>query len=121
MKISEMNNEKAADALIRITTPIGNIFADEETTKMFEQIKVIGEGAPLQELGKIIPKAVTLLLKTHKKDVYEIVGALTFKSVSEVAKMNFVETINVVKDSYDEVLHSFFTSSVKQTNESEEK
>ena len=106
-----MNNEQATEALIRITTPISHIFDDEETAKTFDSFRALGEGTTLQDIGKILPRLVTLLLKTHKYDMYEIIGALTFKSVEDVGKMNFVETINIFRESYDEVLQSFFTSS----------
>ena len=108
MKISEMNNEQATEALVRIATPVGNICDDEKTVAMFEQFKRFGEETSLQEIGRMIPQITTLLLKSHKEDIYEIVGALTFKTVKQVAGMNFMETVQVIKESYDEVLHNFF-------------
>lgn len=121
MKISEMNNEQAADALIRLSEPFGNICEDEETVKLFDMFNEMGDKPFIQTFGKMIPQIVGLLLKTHKDDLYEIVGALTFKSRAEVAKMNFVETIKTVRESYDEVLHGFFTSSAEQMKKGEEK
>ena len=73
----------------------------------------------IHTIGRMIPQIVSYLFKTHKEDLYEIVGALTFKKAAEVASMNFLETIRIVKDSYDEVLHDFFTSSVKQIKKTE--
>ena len=117
MKISEMTNEQAADALIRLSVPFGNICDDEEALKMLDEYKAMGEMPMIQTFGKLLPKFISYALKSHKDDLYEIIGALTFQTKEKVAKMNFVETIRVVRESYDEVLHSFFTSSVKPTNE----
>ena len=121
MKLSEMTNEQAATALIRITTPLGNICEDEKTLEMIQEYNGSSEVPNIQKFGKIIPKAVTHLLKTHKDDLYEIIGALLLKTKKEVSQMNLFETIAAVKDSYDEVLVNFFTSSVKETKNSEEK
>lgn len=114
MKISEMTNDQAADALIRISEPFGVLCEDEALLEMINDYNA-GQDKPfIQTIGKLIPKLVAYLLKSHKGDLYEIVGALTFKTKAEVAGMNFVETVNAVKDSYDEVLKSFFTSSIKK-------
>ena len=114
MKISEMTNEQAADALIRLSVPFGNICDDEKMVGMIDEFNRMKNIPVIQTVGKIIPKVVTYALKEHKEDVYEIVGALTMKTMAQVAEMNFIETIKVFKDSYDEVLQGFFTSSTEQ-------
>lgn len=119
MKISEMTNDQAADAMIRLAVPFGNICEDEEAVKLIDEYKGMGKMPVIQTIGKMIPKIVAYMLKSHKNDLFEIVGALTFQSVDKVAKMNFVETIKIVRDSYDEVLASFFPSSVTQTKSKE--
>lgn len=114
MKISEMTNDQAADALIRISEPFGVLCEDAALVDMINEYNA-GQDKPfIQTIGKLIPKIVAYLLKSHKKDLYEIIGVLAFKTNDEVASMNFVETVNVVKDSFDEVLLNFFTSSVKR-------
>ena len=121
MKISEMTNDQAADAMIRLAVPFGNICEDEEAVKLIDEYKGMSKMPLIQTIGKMLPKFVAYMLKSHKEDLYEIVGALTFKTADKVAKMNFVETIKVVKDSYDEVLASFFPSSVAQMKSNESK
>ena len=114
MKISEMNNEQAAEALIRLAVPFGNICDDEKTVQMIEKYTK-SQGEPvIKTIGKILPEVAAHALKEHKVDLFEIVGALTGKTQAQVAKMNFLETIKIVRDSYDEVLKSFFTSSAQQ-------
>ena len=115
MKISEMNNDQAAEAMIRLAVPFGNICEDEEAIKLIDEYKNMGEMPLIQTIGRLLPKFVTYMLKTHKNDLYEIIGALTFNTVEKVAKMNFAETIKAVRENYDEVLVSFFPQSVAQT------
>lgn len=120
MKISEMTNDQAANTLIRLAVPFGNICEDEEALKMIDEYKGMSKQPLIQTIGKMLPQLVSYLLKAHKADLYEIIGALTFKTAQQVAKMNFVETIRIVRESYDEVLSSFFTSSAKQMTAKEE-
>lgn len=119
MKISEMTNDQAAEAMIRLAVPFGNICEDEEAVKLVDEFKDMSNTPVIQTIGKMLPKFVAYMLKSHKKDLYEIVGALTAQNADAVAKMNFIETLKVVKDSYDEVLGSFFQSSVTQAKKIE--
>lgn len=116
MKISEMNNEQAAEALIRLSAPLGNICDDEEMVALIDEYGESNKLPFIQTVGRLLPKAVTYALKSHKDDLYEIVGALTFKTREQVAEMNFFETIKAVRDSYDEVFAGFFISSGKPEN-----
>ena len=113
MKISEMTNDQATEAIIRIATPISNICDDEAMLEIIDDLGKMGEMNLLTAVGKLLPKIVTCALKTHKNDLYEIIGALQMKSAETVGKMNFAETIKVVKDSYDDILAGFFTDSVR--------
>ena len=119
MKISEMTNDQATETMIRLAVPFGNICEDEEAVKLIDEYRGMSKMPLIQTIGKLLPKLVTYMLKTHKNDLYEIVGALTFCTSEKVAKMNFVETVKVFRDSYDEVLASFFPSSITQMKNSE--
>lgn len=122
MKISDMTNDQATEALIRLSVPFGNICNDDEALKLIDEYKKINSDEPLiSVIGKMLPNIAAYMFKTHKYDLYEIVGALTEKKAEAVAKMNFIETIKVLKDSYDEVLKGFFTSSVAQMKKSARK
>ena len=121
MKISEMTNDQAADALLRLSVPFGNICEDQEMVKMIDQYLKM-EGRPnIQKLGKLFNPFVNFAFKDHRADLYEIVGALTFKKPAEVAKLKFLDTVKVLRESYDEVLKSFFISSVEQIKDSADK
>lgn len=114
MKLSQMTNDQAAEALIELSIPIGNICDDDEFTKVIDEYKAIKDIPVIQAIGKILPKVLVALLRTHKADVYQIIGILNGCPASKIAKMNFAETLKLVRDSYDEVIHGFFISSMPQ-------
>lgn len=111
MKISEMTNAQATAAIIRLADPVGNICDDEEIINMLNDFNNAGETPIVQTIGKLLPRLVAYAFQKHIDDLYEIVGALTQKTKSEVERMNFAETIKVFKESYDDVLAGFFTGS----------
>ena len=115
MKISEMTNDQACEAIIRISGALANIFEDEGASALSEDIDKIGKGeiTLTSAMSTVIPRFVTFGIKNHKDDLYEFVGALTGKNIAEVANMNFIETINTVRDSWDEVASGFFTSTAR--------
>lgn len=110
MKLSEMNNDQATDALIRISGPFERVCGDDEVKEALDEISKLGNEPIIKAVGKIIPLVTGLLLKKHRHDLYEIISALTMKPVSTIGKMNFKETIQTVQESYDDILRDFFTS-----------
>ena len=111
MKISEMNNEQAADALIRISEPVSNLCDDEDLVKMLDEFSKMNDLGIVRAFGQMLPKLMGYALKKHRKDLYEIIGALDMRPTAEVAKMPFLETVKLVQDSYDTILRDFFTRS----------
>lgn len=109
MKISEMTNDQATDALIRIATPFENICNDDELVEGLDKISGMRKEPIIKVVGTLIPLFVKVGLRNHKQDLYEIVGALTFTPISKVGKMNFKETLKALQDSYDDVLRDFFS------------
>lgn len=119
MKISEMTNDQAAEAMIRISSPLGNLCEDEGLMELIKTAQESSDAPVIQTIGRILPKVITYLLKGHKEDLYEIIGALNMVDTAFVAKMNFVQTVKMVRESYDDVLKDFFKSSVPVTKKSE--
>lgn len=111
MKISEMTNEQAAEAMIRLSVPFSNICDDEEALNLIDEMGKMKDMPLIKAIAKALPKIVAFGLQKHKADVYEIIGALLMVSTTKVAKMNFAETVKAVRDSYDDMLASFFTQS----------
>lgn len=122
MKISEMTNDQATEAMIRLASALSNICDDEDMVAIIEKYTKDKDSTPfIQLIGRVLPDVAGYALKKHKGDFYEIIGALTDSTSAEVGKMNFRETIKVLRESWDEVLSGFFTSSVKQITEIAEK
>lgn len=115
MKLSEMTNDQACDAIVRLTQPIANITDDPEVEPLLKELATHeGEDRTtgLKVISKMLPRVVPLLLKDHKKDVYEIISVLSGKKPNEIGKMLLPETIAVIRDSVDNDLIGFFKSSV---------
>jgi len=116
-----MNNEQAANAILRLSVPFGNICDDEEMIGLIKKYQDLAKDSPMiKVIGKILPELAMYAFKSHKDDLFEIVGALTNQTQAQVSKMSFVMTIKILRDSYDEVLKDFFTSSKKQIIETAE-
>ena len=111
MKISEMTNAQATEAIIRIADPVAHLCDDEEITKILTEFHDAGETSLIQNVGRLLPRFVAYSFKKHIDDLYEIIGALTFQTREQVERMNFAETIRTIKESYDDVLAGFFTKS----------
>lgn len=121
MKISEMTNDQAAKALIRISAPIEALCNDPKLDEMLDTYKATKEEPFFKSVGALLPRFIAYAIKAHKDDLYEIISTLIGKTVEEVGNMNIMETVKVVRESYDEVLQGFFTSSVKPEKITEEK
>lgn len=123
MKISEMTNEQATEAMIRLSGPISSICDDDEAMALIEEVRKKGEAGDknskayaLKVVAQMLPQFVAFGLKKHKQDLYEIIGALLMVPVGSVGKMNFAQTVKAVRDSWDDVLASFFTRSGAATD-----
>ena len=111
MKLSEMNNEQAVDTLVRLAQPVANICDDTQIADILQRYQALEETPIISVIGKFLPEIAAVAFKKHKDDVLEIVGALTFQSRDKAARMNFVETLKIIKECLnDEDLKDFFTS-----------
>lgn len=110
MKISQMTTDQAADALIRIAEPAANIMHDEETLKVLEQMAKSKDTNGLSFFADNIVPISTVLLKTHRSDVYEVISALNGKNTEDIGKQKFTETIRDIRDCWDGELTDFFGS-----------
>lgn len=119
MKISEMTNEQAANALIRISEPISNICDNDEVVALLDEFSKMEKLGLVRAVGRMLPKLMAFALKDHKNDIYEIIGALADKTTAEIAAMNFKETVDIARNSYDDILRDFFTSSVPSKGRNE--
>ena len=109
MKISQMTTDQAADVLIRIADPAANIMHDEETVAVLEKLAK-GNDAPLTFIADNIVPVTTVLFKSHRNDLYEVVAALSGKTMEAIGKQKITETIKDIKESWDGDLVDFFAS-----------
>lgn len=117
MKISEMTNNQATDILVKITPAVANIADDEELVELAKELTELRKLPVTKIVSKILPRFVMFAMKNHKEDLYEIVGALAFKSTEEVGDMTVMETMNLLKESIDKDLLDFFKSFGSQESE----
>lgn len=110
MKISQMTTDHAADVLVRIAEPVSNIMDDSKVADLLKDISGSKDVPYIKLFASLVPKIVPLALESHREDVFEIVGALDNKSVSEVKKQNVLKTIKVIQESVDKDLIDFFGS-----------
>ena len=121
MKISQMTNDQACDAIIRLTPAVANIADEPKLDPILKELGEKKEGVSVLHLvSNMLPKIVPLLLKDHKADLYEIISVLSDKTKAEVGKMRIVDTISVLRDSIDEDLIGFFKSSSPVTEKTGE-
>ena len=112
MKISQMNNDQAADAMIKLAQPISNLMEDKETADLLKELtETTQEEGGIAYFGKVLPKIVSFCMKNHKDDVFAIVAALMMVPVGNVGKMNFLDTIKELRESIDEDFIGFFRQS----------
>lgn len=108
MKISQMTNDQATDAMIKLAQPVSNILEDEESKPLLEELSKGKEKSTTELVASLLPKFVRFGMSKHRNDLYAIVAALALKPVAEVGKMNFLETVKILRDSFDDDLRDFF-------------
>jgi hypothetical protein len=100
MRLSEIKGEQALDVLADLLEPIQTIMADDKAKQLF---KGGSEG---------MIKASRYLLKTHKKEVIEIMAITELKTVEEYTEQMSVISLPVklLEILNDPELQSLFTS-----------
>ena len=117
MKISQMTNDQATQAIIRLAQPMSNIMDDPNAEGVLGEIADQKGKKMINIISTLLPKVVAFCMKDHKKDLYEIVGALMMIPTAQVGTMNFVQTIKELKESIDQDFLDFFKSSGNATAE----
>ena len=116
MKISQMTNDQAADALVRMAEPVSHIVADEEALPMLQDLFMESKSKnPLEGWAAVLMRFVPFCLKKHRSDLYTIIAALDNKADGNIGKLNFMSTLRVLKDSMDKELLDFLRSSASVT------
>lgn len=111
MKLSQMTNDQACNAMIRMADPMGRLLEDESIKPLLKQFSEMKDVPSVDIIGALLQKVVTFAMKDHRGDLYEIIGAMTDATAGQVAEMNFMQTIAVVMDFVDKDFVDFFKSS----------
>lgn len=119
MKISMMNTEQAADALVRMAQPVANILDDKDVDPILQKFSKSKDKSMTKIAAYFIPKVVSLALKSHRDDLFEIVGALEGVSADEVRKFPVLKTMTIIRDSFDKDLIDFFNYTANQERSEE--
>lgn len=106
--IATMTNDQATEAMIRIASATSTICEDSDVQTILNDLSNSKDQNIIVAIPKFLPRIVTLAFKKHKGDLYELVSAMSQTPVSEVGKLTFGETVDIIKANVD-VLKGFFT------------
>lgn len=110
MTIYEMNNDQATDAMIRISAALCFVLEDSEVMDVIKEAQEVREKTVLEGITMILPKVTALVFRKHRDSLYEIVGALSQQDKKAVGRMNFRQTVDLLKENW-ETIKDFFPSS----------
>lgn len=122
MRISDMTTDAALDALCEIAEPLSEIIADTSLADALKRKVKLEEGASRMEvwtalLGQL-SKVIPIVLKTHRRSVYEIVAAINGKSYEELKAQNILKTMGEIREiATDKAFFDFFRSARDTGNE----
>lgn len=111
MKLSQMNTEQLADALCMMADPIDKIGMDEAFTEKLKEVAERGKLNKIQNVTTMFATFVPLLLKNKREETFQILSALTGKTVEEIAKQKGMVTLKDAMESIDEDFINFFRQS----------
>ena len=111
MKLSQMTNDQACEAMIRMAEPVSRMMEDESIVDLLKQVEQSKNVPMVITVGKLLPKFVAYAMKSHRADLYEIVGALAEETTENVGKMTLMKTIKILRESVDKDFIDFFKSS----------
>ena len=114
MKLSDIKGERAVEVIADLIEPIANIASDKECADLFSVKPVKGENKNVTARKHLVKK-VPLLLKTHKRDVIQVIATLDGKSVEDMNLFSITAAlIGIVQD---EALIELFTSAARSVEE----
>ena len=114
MKLGELKGERAIEVIADLIAPITNIAEDQQNLKLFRAEKK--EGETDHEMGvRDFKEKIPNLLKTHKKDVLQILCTLTDSKPEDMSMIDIMRgTIEIAND---QDFISLFLSAVSRGEE----
>jgi len=114
MKLSEIKGDRAVEVIADLIEPVANIASDKECADLFSVKPVKGEDRNVTARKHLVKK-VPLLLKTHKRDVIQIIATLDGKSIDDMNLFNIMQSL--ISMIQDEALIQLFTSAAQSVEE----
>lgn len=110
MRISEMDNTMASEAMVRISAVANFLFEDKEIADFIRDLgaKKDEQTDILSIISEYLPTLARLALQKHRNDMFEIVGAIEGVDSKVVAKMNFLKTLKIIMENWGD-LKDFFS------------
>lgn len=118
MTISQMSNDQATEAMVKISSALGPICEDKDVMALMNDLGENKHEDLMTIIPKYLPRFAMLAFQRHKGDLYEIISAISGVDSKEVGKMNFKETIGVISENWED-LRTFFPSTVGKANVTE--
>ena len=100
MKLCDLKGERAIEVIADLIAPIANIAADAENLKLFNNKKL--EGETVEEAGlRLMKEKLPILLKTHKKDIVDILCAVNGTASEDLSLMEIISQITDLANDKD--------------------
>ena len=113
MKLAELKGERAIEVIADLIAPVVNIAQDQKNLKLFQNTKREGESD--NELGaRELKEKLPILLKTHKKDVLEILCVVNNKNPDDLSMVDIIK--GAVELVNDQDFMSLFLSAVNEAD-----
>lgn len=109
MKITELPTDKFADVLCDIVPAFTAISEDDEVAAALGEVYASTGAGAMVTIGLVVRKLLPLLCKKHRQETYEIIAAVSGKTVAQVAAQGIRETATDIKDLLNTDLMDFFT------------
>ena len=98
MKLGELKGERAVEVIADLIAPITNIAEDQANLQLFRTKRLEGETDREMAIRDFKTKFPNLL-KTHKKDIVDILCAVSGKEPDDLSMFEIMQgTIDLLKD-----------------------
>ena len=115
MKLSELEFDRAADVMAKLSGSIGKILDDDKVVKLMPEIINQGQKNATKGYALIFSKLIPACLVSHKADLFDVLAVLDDKTTEEVAKFKLADIRRVIEESADKELLDFLKSILRWT------
>ena len=99
MKLSDIRGEETFEVLANLIDPVLSIATDEEASALFRKEAVPEGMEPREFVAGRVRKSLPVLLRTHKRDLIEIVAAIKQMDTEQYVKE--LSLVSLTKDVFE--------------------